>query len=179
MRPDYYSQVRNRFAAAKDSAAAMRAARPKVCCTAALERLGPVLCVYPLSDEHPLCGWERAREAVHHASIESDDGPMEALVFLDANGQPCWRLGLLPDTDYLQWDRLVEPLTHTACAPVVRRLPLWSRCGVAGAISTPTWKACPLRLHAIIGDAVSQRLAASCAVLSHVGRQACRYLAVL
>ncbi len=175
MRLENYSQVRNRASATHNGACPTPDARPKVCCTAALERLGPVLCVYPVSDEHPLCGWERARDAVHHAWIESDGGPMEALVFLDANGQPCWRLGLLPDTDYLQWDRLVEPLTHSAAAPAMRRLPLWSRCGVAGAISTPVWKACPLRLHAIDVDAVSQRLAASCATLSQAGRQACRY----
>jgi hypothetical protein len=42
------------------------------------------------------------------------DGPREWIDGLDCEGRPCLRLHLLPDTDYLGWDRLLdrgEPVT--------------------------------------------------------------------
>lgn len=48
------------------------------------------------------------------------DGPREWIDGIDRDGRPCVRLHLLPDTDYLGWDRLLasgEPLPATAPAP--------------------------------------------------------------
>ncbi|KGQ18504.1 Hemin transport protein [Lysobacter dokdonensis DS-58] len=38
------------------------------------------------------------------------EGPCEAIHFVDLRGRPCWRLYLLPDSDFLAWDALIAPL---------------------------------------------------------------------
>ena len=43
------------------------------------------------------------------ASAISVEGPREWIDCLDREGRSCARLHLLPDTDYLAWDRLLEP----------------------------------------------------------------------
>lgn len=68
------------------------------------------------------------------ASAITADGPREWIECLDRHGRICSRLHLLPDTDYLGWDRLIAigtptPSTHPrrwslperpACAQLLR-----------------------------------------------------------
>ncbi len=48
------------------------------------------------------------------------DGPREWIDGIDRDGHPCVRLHLLPDTDYLGWDRL---LARGEPAPVMPHVP--------------------------------------------------------
>lgn len=53
------------------------------------------------------------------------DGPREWIDGLDRDGRPCVRLHLLPDTDYLGWDRLLargEPAPAMPHAPHMQAL---------------------------------------------------------
>ncbi|WP_426688883.1 hypothetical protein [Rhodanobacter ginsengiterrae] len=56
------------------------------------------------------------------ASAITSDGPREWIDCLDHEGRSHARLHLLPDTDYLAWDRLLEPALAQA-----GRLPRWLR----------------------------------------------------
>lgn len=59
------------------------------------------------------------------ASVIAVDGPREWVDGIDRTGRPCVRLHLLPDTDYLGWDRLLacgEPVFAGAPAPHLRAL---------------------------------------------------------
>lgn len=58
-------------------------------------------------------------------SVIAPDGPREWVDGLDRSGQPCVRLHLLPDTDYLGWDRLLasgEPAAAMPDTPHLRAL---------------------------------------------------------
>ena len=58
-------------------------------------------------------------------SVIAVDGPREWIDGLDRTGQPCVRLHLLPDTDYLGWDRLLaggEPATAMPDTPHLQAL---------------------------------------------------------
>ena len=87
-----------------------------------LQRLGPVLCLYPggrsAADAIQMpaqAPWPMQRELAALLSAvglraELDigsDGPNERTWFLDQAGRPCFGLWLLPDTDYLAWDALL------------------------------------------------------------------------
>ncbi|WP_350016743.1 hypothetical protein ABNK63_03860 [Rhodanobacter sp. IGA1.0] len=48
------------------------------------------------------------------AGMITSEGPREWIECLDREGRGCVRLHLLPDTDYLAWDRLLE---HARVAP--------------------------------------------------------------
>ncbi|HBK54799.1 MAG TPA: hypothetical protein DDZ76_00715 [Xanthomonadales bacterium] len=87
-----------------------------------LQRLGPVLCLYPsgrlIADRVPLpvhAPWPMQREltallVAAGLRVERDissDGPNERIWFLDPAGRPSFGLWLLPDTDYLAWDALL------------------------------------------------------------------------
>ena len=53
------------------------------------------------------------------------DGPREWVDGIDREGRPCLRLHLLPDTDYLGWDRLLacgEPAPALPAPPHLRAL---------------------------------------------------------
>lgn len=50
-------------------------------------------------------------------SVIAVDGPHEWIDGLDRTGQPCVRLHLLPDTDYLGWDRLLAGGEPAAAMP--------------------------------------------------------------
>ncbi|RCS29132.1 hypothetical protein DEO45_13805 [Rhodanobacter denitrificans] len=53
------------------------------------------------------------------------DGPREWIDGIDRDGRPCMRLHLLPDTDYLGWDRLLargEPALATLHVPHLHAL---------------------------------------------------------
>jgi hypothetical protein len=66
-----------------------------------------VLCVYRASDTHVLAGLTTSREVRPLARVDPM-GPCEGLDFLDAAGLLCWRLFLLPDSDYWAWDTLLS-----------------------------------------------------------------------
>lgn len=138
---------------------------------AQLASLGTVLCLYrPHSSE--LGGWKQAVSA-HACQGMDSEGIRESLCFADARGRCCWRLYLLPDSDFLAWDRLVsayparpEPANDGGVAER-----LWRR--LAARLGGDPWRMCALRLHA--GD--GQGLAASLASLSSLGANAARRIA--
>lgn len=136
-----------------------------------LAALGTVLCLYrPESSE--LGGWKHAVSA-HACQGMDSEGIRESLCFSDARGRCCWRLYLLPDSDFLAWDRLVsafparpEPANDGGVAER-----LWRR--LATRLGGEPWRMCALRLHARNGQA----LAASVASLSVLGATAARRIA--
>lgn len=139
-----------------------------------LAALGTVLCLYR-ADQNELAGWQDA-VAVHACQGLDSDGVHESLCFTDAHGDCCWRLYLLPESDFLAWDRLVAGLsTRTASsddANVGERL--WRR--LAGSLGGRRWRMCAARLHAI---GQGRSLAASLAPLSSLGAATARRIARL
>lgn len=90
--------------------------------------LGPVVCLHRREDAErlredalPLLAWSRAQAI---SELDSD-GPREALRLYDLDGQPALQLCLLPDSDFLAWERLTQrlPLRAAAAAPLCR--PPW------------------------------------------------------
>lgn len=133
-----------------------------------LAALGTVLCLYR-PDSSELGGWKHAVSA-HACQGMDSEGIRESLCFIDARGRCCWRLYLLPDSDFLAWDRLVsafparaEPSTD---ASVAERL--WRR--LALRLGNEPWRMCALQLH--VGERGA--LAASLASLSALGLTAAR-----
>jgi len=74
-----------------------------------LAALGPVLCLYRTQQGSELAGWQQAVRVEVHTGVGSD-GLDERLLFFDAQGRCCWRLCLLPDSDFVAWDRLAASL---------------------------------------------------------------------
>lgn len=140
-----------------------------------LAALGAVLCLYrPRGGE--LAGWAQAVRSASRSEIDGD-GVHESLVFFDAHGQPCWQLHLLPETDFLAWDRLAHRLPQHCEAPARAHLGarLWRRYAERGG-----WRLEAMRLHALPpapGFASLDVLAASPAPLSAVGAEAARRIA--
>ena len=56
-------------------------------------------------------------------SVIAVDGPREWVDGLDRTGRPCVRLHLLPDTDYLGWDRLLAGGAPAVAMPDTPHLP--------------------------------------------------------
>lgn len=90
--------------------------------------LGPLVCLHRREDFErlredalPLLAWSRAQPL---SEIDSD-GPREALRFVDVNGAAALQLCLLPDSDFLAWERLVQrlPMQAAAATPLCR--PSW------------------------------------------------------
>lgn len=79
-----------------------------------LAALGPVLCVYR---GRLLEGWRAAVGATHGVCVDTD-GMCEYVLLRDAGGRMCWRLYLLPDSDFLAWERLVSALPEATRADV-------------------------------------------------------------
>src|SRR5690606_13289891 len=73
-----------------------------------LAALGPVLCLHR-ADGSELAGWQQAVK-VHACHGVDSEGVHESLCFSDAQGRCAWRLYLLPDSDFLAWDRLLAAL---------------------------------------------------------------------
>jgi len=106
------------------------AARRLVDWEAQLVALGPVVCLHRREDYEqlredalPMLAWSRALAI---SEIDSE-GPREALRLYDLDGQPSMQLCLLPDSDFLVWERLT------------RSLP--SRAEAAGSLCRPSWMA--------------------------------------
>lgn len=136
-----------------------------------LAALGTVLCLYRPRHGGELSGWAQAAGVRASTGLDSD-GLHESLLFHDAAGQCCWRLYLLPDSDFLAWDRLAASLPQcdepcVAGMGVGERL--WRR--LAGRLHSDAWRACVLRLHALPGGT---SLAASPAGVSALGVVAAR-----
>lgn len=141
---------------------------------AQLAALGTVLCLYR-ADSSELGGWRQAVSAHACQGVDSE-GLRESVCFTDARGRCCWRLYLLPDSDFLAWDRLAAQLPARPPGgedgSVGERL--WRR--LAGHLGGQRWRVCALRLHAVDGG---DGLAASLAPLSSLGAATARRIARL
>ncbi|MGH8033365.1 MAG: Hemin transport protein [Luteimonas sp.] len=146
-----------------------------------LAALGAVLCLYRAQSGGELTGWAQATRAESHSVLDSD-GLREHLVFRDRDGRCCWRLSLLPDSDFLAWERLTATLPTQAdavrAAGIGERL--WWR--LADRLRGDRWQACVLRLHALrcspgFGLREQPVLAASLAAPSPLGAATARRLA--
>lgn len=133
-----------------------------------LAALGTVLCLYRPQHGSELSGWSQAVRVEARIGLESD-GLRESLLFFDREGRSCWQLWLLPESDFLAWDRLAACLPgRGACASeegVGERL--WQR--LARCLSGETWRGCALRLHALPQPSAGPVLAASLAPMSSLG----------
>lgn len=146
-----------------------------------LAALGAVLCLYRAQPGGELGGWSQAVEARACSGVDSD-GLRERVLFFDRDGRCCWRLCLLPDSDFLAWDEMVARLPATSEAPQPGGIGerLWR--GLAGRLQGQRWRASILRLHALPaarrpGHAPSGMLAASLASLSALGAATARRIA--
>ncbi|KAF1013947.1 MAG: hypothetical protein GAK31_02970 [Stenotrophomonas maltophilia] len=110
---------------------------------AQLASLGTVLCLYR-ADGSELAGWRQA-VSVHACQGVDSEGVRESLCFVDARGRCVWRLYLLPDSDFLAWDRVVATLPpgpeHAADGSIGERL--WRR--LVGHLGGQRWRLCALR----------------------------------
>jgi len=139
-----------------------------------LAALGTVLCLYRPSLGSELDGWARTAAMGVQQCVDSD-GLRESLWFFDRGGQCCWRLYLLPDSDFLAWDRLVSrtPVLPEAGSEAGIGERLWRR--LAGRVRGESWRMSVVRLHAT-GD-IGTELAASLASASAVGTNVLRRIA--
>ena len=141
-----------------------------------LASLGTVLCLYRPQHGSELSGWAQAVRVESRAGVDSE-GLRESLMFFDCNGDCCWRLCLLPDSDFLAWDRLLGSLPACAMAEsessVAERL--WRR--LAGRLLGGQWQACALRFHEVPAATSPHALAASLAAISALGSARARRIA--
>lgn len=139
----------------------------------ALAALGAVLCLYRAHSGSELAGWSQSVRAEASSRVDSD-GLRESLSFYDGEGRCCWRLYLLPDSDFLAWEHLATVLPQ-ACdlvpaGGIAERL--WRR--LASGLRAAPWRASVLRLQqppAEPGSSVlyDHALAASPATVSALG----------
>ncbi|KRG70120.1 hypothetical protein [Pseudoxanthomonas dokdonensis] len=141
-----------------------------------LAELGAVLCLYRADAAGELHGWSQAVSVSGQTHLDSD-GVHESLRFEDASGQCCWRLFLLPDSDFLAWERLLECVPRLAAGGARQSVGerLWQQ--LAGRLRSAGWRARVLRLHALSGNPGQPRLAASPAAISSLGAQTARRIA--
>jgi hypothetical protein len=149
----------------------MRLRKPQAALPSAAElaALGTVLCVYTRRHGGELGGWAQAASAEVRCGIDSD-GWHECLQFRDGSGNCCWRLYLLPDSDFLAWERIQQrlPAAETWQAPdeaVASRL--WRR--LSTRVGGEAWQTSIVRLHALRHP--RPFLAASSAPLSRLGAE--------
>lgn len=133
-----------------------------------LAALGTVLCLYRPQHGSELSGWAQAVRVESRAGVDSD-GLRESLAFFDADGRCCWRLYLLPDSDFLAWDRLLDslPICNESEPATGVSERLWRR--LAGRLLGGQWQACVLKLHVLPATRMAPVLAASLAPLSPLG----------
>ena len=140
-----------------------------------LAALGAVLCLSRARFGHPLAGLAPAVRAEVSCHCDSD-GLRESLSFLDRDGHCCWRLYLLPDSDFLAWEELSSRLPQrTDRGPTGIAERLLSR--LANRLHGGHWQACALRLHALSNGVGDTALAASLAPLSELGLAVARRIA--
>ncbi|UNK41726.1 Hemin transport protein [Luteimonas sp. S4-F44] len=144
---------------------------------AQLATLGTVLCLHRPGAASELGGWARARRVEVHRALDGD-GMRESLLFFDADDACCWQLHLLPDSDFLAWDALVEryPLDRSPQAGLAERL--WR--GLAQRLWAGGWQASVLRFHAITPACTTidgaAMLVASLAEISPLGADCARQI---
>ena len=133
-----------------------------------LAALGTVLCLYRPQQGGELSGWAQAARVESRTGVDSD-GLRESLLFFDAEGRCCWRLYLLPDSDFLAWDRLLAslPCRDEIEASIGVGERLWRR--LAGRLHGEHWQARILTLHAVSAAVAQPVLAASLAAVSPLG----------
>lgn len=141
-----------------------------------LAGLGAVLCQFRAASGGELGGWARATRAAVSIHVDSDC-VRESLHFFDADDRPCWRLHLLPETDFLAWERLCEclPVQQEVASAAGIALRLWRRIG-----ERETWQLDAMRLHTVSpppGMSSIAMLAASPAPLSTLGAETARRIA--
>src|SRR5690606_37011366 len=144
--------------------------------TESLSAIGPLLCLYPVSEPDVLSALaiaSRLRVAVRIDAL----GPWECLDCFHDDWPPCWRIYRLPDSDVLAWDQLVADCLgdddddHNPAWP-------WNfDTAIERRVSTPVWRASPLRLQSSRADSGAARLAASPARLSPAGIDAMQRIA--
>ena len=141
-----------------------------------LAALGTVLCLYHPRRGSELSGWTQAVRAESRAGMDSD-GLRESVAFFDSESRCCWRLYLLPDSDFLAWDRLFESLPGNDDIGTARRLDerLWRRLAVR--LRGGQCHSCILRLHALPSPMMAPVLAASLAIPSPFGIATARRIA--
>ena len=141
-----------------------------------LAALGTVLCLYRPQHGSELSGWAQAVRVETHVGVECD-GLRESLVFFDCEGHCCWHLWLLPDTDFVAWDRLAASLPTREPTVVQAGIGerLWQR--LARRLTGENWRACAIRLHALPQPFEAPKLAASVAPLSTLGAATARDIA--
>ena len=140
-----------------------------------LAALGTLLCLSRARSGHALAGWAPAVRVEVSCRCDSD-GLRESLSFLDRDGHCCWRLYLLPDSDFLAWEELSSRLPSRpdgGSANIAERL--LSR--LANRLNGGHWQASALRLHALPCGANGMALAASLAPLSPLGLVVARRIA--
>lgn len=145
---------------------------PALPSAAELSALGSVLCLYP-SRHAELDGWRQAVRA-STCSVPWADGAYESLRFHDADGRCCWRLCLLPDSDFLAWEALARRLPGTAPDPAGVAERLWRR--LAEGVSGIAWRGSILRLALDDHDGPA-RLAACLSTPSLLGADLARRIA--
>lgn len=141
-----------------------------------LAALGTVLCLYRPQHGSELSGWAQAVRVESRAGVDSD-GLRESLAFFDTDGRCCWRLYLLPDSDFLAWDRLLDSLPACGESEPVKGVSerLWRR--LAGRLLGGQWQACVMKLHVLPAAMMPPVLAASLAPLSPLGIATARRIA--
>ncbi len=144
-----------------------------------LAALGVVLCLYRPQAGGELAGWSQAVRAEAEIALDSD-GMHESLRFYDGDDRCCWRLHLLPDSDFLAWEQLAGrlPLRSDPQAGIGERLLRRLAGNVGGG-----WSGSILRLHVhrdrpAHGHAPGCVLAASLAPVSALGAAAARRIAL-
>ncbi len=148
----------------------------RLCTPELLAALGPLLCLYRADDPHVLSGWSWAKTVQACIKINSD-GPREALTFFDETRRACWQLHLLPDSDYLSWDRVLSCVRCELDATQSTWLKKNSVAPISRSLGIPIWRACALRLFAVRGFDTEHCLALADVCLSKAGRKAAEAIA--
>ncbi|MEZ5465693.1 MAG: hypothetical protein R3F22_10815 [Lysobacteraceae bacterium] len=135
--------------------------------TESLTAIGPLLCLYPVSEPDVLSALAIASRL--RVSVRIDvNGPCECLNFFDDDWRPCWRIYRLPDSDVLAWDQLVADCLGGNDDDD----PDWPwnfDTAIERRVGNPVWRASPLLLHSSRADSGAARLAACPARLSPAG----------
>lgn len=145
-----------------------------------LAAVGALLCLYRVHPGGELGGWAQAVRTAYASGIDHD-GVHERLLFFDREDRCCWQLHVLPDSDFLAWERLVAGLaTHQEDVSGGLGERLWRR--LAARLQGGQWRGSALRLHALpsgpgYGLLPALVLAASPASLSRLGAAVARRIA--
>lgn len=136
-----------------------------------LAAVATVLCLYPRRHRDALAGWLASASAQRCIGEDAGAG-REAMVFRDARGRACWRLYLLPDSDFLAWDLAVAGLPAAALGRGEGRLARALRGWFGGG-----WSAQTLRLQLASDEAGRRILVADGAEPSALGLEHARRIA--